>query len=99
VRAGLRWLALDVADRSTHPTAARRDRTADTLLVYIRQPPERDIAVSIDVSDVAPGESRIRLLDVTAWGPEPRSDSVRRAFYQQVVEPLRRRFAPRAPEH
>jgi hypothetical protein len=99
VRAGLQALALDVADRSSRPAATRSDRTADTLQVYIRQPPERDIAVSIDVSDVAPGESRIRLLDVTAWGPEPRSDSVRRAFYQQVVEPLRRRFAPRAPEH
>jgi hypothetical protein len=98
VRAGLGSLGLYVVDLPNERLAARRKMPVDTLLVYIRQPPERDIGVTIEVREVAPNESRIELLAVSAHGPEPRRASVGRAFHEQVVDPLRRWVAQRAPE-
>jgi hypothetical protein len=61
----------------------------DTLEIYIRQPPERMVRVTVEVTEVGPSEVRLRLLTASAFGPEPRSESIHRAFRKQVFEPLR----------
>ena len=95
VRAGLRSLGLAVEELPSERVAERRGAPVDTLRVYIRQPPERDVGVKIEVRELAPQESRIRLIAASADGPEPEVDAVRRAFEQQAVEPLRLWIAQR----
>ena len=96
VRAGLQYLGLPVRYVPTNEVTARRRATADTvpmdvdtLEIYIRQPPERMVGVTVEVSEVGPSEVRLRLLTASAFGPEPRSESIHRAFRKQVFEPLR----------
>ena len=67
----------------------KRRSTADTVVVYIRQPPERHVGVTLELRELTPIESRITLLSVSAEGPVPNYDSVFRAFENQVIEPLR----------
>jgi hypothetical protein len=62
---------------------------ADTLQIYIRNPPERQVQVTVEASKVAPSEVQLRLLSVSAFGPEPARESLQRAFQRQVYEPLR----------
>jgi hypothetical protein len=90
VRGGLDSLGLlYVVDLPSREIAARRQLPVDTLLIYIRQPPERAVGVRVEVSELAPSDVRIRLLDVSASGPEPRVESIQNAFRKQVFEPLR----------
>jgi hypothetical protein len=96
VRAGLQYLGLPVGYVPTNEVTARRRATVDTvpmdvdtLEIYIRQPPERMVRVTVEVSEVGPSEVRLRLLTASAFGPEPRSESIHLAFRKQVFEPLR----------
>lgn len=96
VRAGLQYIGLHVAYVSTEPMTARRRASVDTvpmdvdtLEIYIRQPPERRVGVRVEVREVGPSEVRLRLLSASAFGPEPSSESIHRAFRKQVFEPLR----------
>jgi hypothetical protein len=59
----------------------------------MRQPPERVLGVMIEVRELGPSEVTIRLLTASAFGPEPRLESVRRAFGAQVIDPLRELLA------
>ena len=90
VRAGLEALGLDPRSepfrgRSADTTADR----ADTLVIYLRQPPERRVAVSFEARQTTATEVALRILGASAPGPEPRLESIRTAFGKQVVEPLR----------
>ncbi len=49
------------------------------MLIYIRQPPERVLGVTIEVRELGPSKVSIRLLTASAFGPEPKVESVRRA--------------------
>ncbi|MFN2566440.1 MAG: hypothetical protein ABR499_15700 [Gemmatimonadaceae bacterium] len=96
VRAGLQSLGLPVRYVPSEQVTARRRAPVetvpidvDTLEISIRQPPERTVDVTVEVSEVGPSEVRLRLLTVSAYGPEPRSESIHRAFRVQVLEPLR----------
>jgi hypothetical protein len=82
VRAGLTAIGLYVADP-----------TRSTPVVYIRQPPERVLGVTIELREADSAETVIRLLDVSTAGPEPRKESLERAFLAQVIEPLRQWLA------
>jgi hypothetical protein len=86
VRAGLEAIGLYVVD-VTHTVPV------DTLLVYIRQPPERVLNVSVELRQADSAETVIRMLDVSTFGPEPRTESLHRAFLGQVIEPLRQWIA------
>ena len=99
VRAGLDSLGLHVIDLPSERSAKRREAPVDTLLVYIRQPPERSVGVTIEVREEAPAETEIRLLAASADGPEPQPEAIERAFREQVLEPLREWvMRPREPE-
>jgi hypothetical protein len=74
----------------------RRGRKApanapDTVSLYVRHPPERWIAVRIEVRETAPGVSAIRLIERISQdeGPVVTIEALDRAFRAQVVEPLR----------
>jgi hypothetical protein len=95
VRAGLDSLDVYVIDLPSKRIAEGRQGPVDTLLVYIRQPPERPVGLKIEVREVAPAQSTIRLLTASAAGPEPKTESIHRAFREQVFEPLRDWVAPR----
>jgi hypothetical protein len=86
VRAGLMSIGLHVID-------VPRTTAANTLLLYIRQPPERVLGVSVELRQADPAETVIRMLEVSTHGPEPRTESLHRAFLEQVVEPLRQWIA------
>jgi hypothetical protein len=86
VRAGLTSIGLYVVGATTIDPV-------DRLLVYIRQPPERVLAVSVEIRKTDSLETVIRMLDVSTSGPEPRTESVHRAFLEQVIEPLRQWIA------
>lgn len=82
VRGGLDAIGLYVLDvRTTGPV--------DTLLVYVRHPPERVLGVSVELREADTAATLIRLLDVSTGGPEPRKESLERAFLEQVIEPVR----------
>lgn len=87
IRTGLDSLGLYVIDYHSVRTEARRRAFADTLLVYIRQPPERTIGLKIEVRSETPDESRITLLSASTDGPPP-TTSIHRAFGEQVLQPL-----------
>jgi hypothetical protein len=96
VRAGLQQLDVHATYRDPTGMGVRRRAAADTLqlevdtmLIYIRQPPERVLGVTIEVRELGPSEVSIRLLTASAFGPEPRLESVQRAFGAQVIDPLR----------
>ena len=74
----------------------RRDSAADSLMLYIRQPPERDVSVRIEVREVSPDASRIRLFEASVFGPEPKPEAIHRAFREQVIALLRGRAASSA---
>jgi hypothetical protein len=100
VRAGLQQLDLHATYREFNGMGTRRGSSADTLhlgvdtmLIYMRQPPERVLGVTIEVRELGPSEVSIRLLTASAFGPEPRLESVRRAFGVQVIDPLRELLA------
>jgi hypothetical protein len=82
VRGGLNSIGLYVVDVTTRAPV-------DTLLVYIRHPPERVLGVSVELREADTAATLIRLLDVSTQGPEPRKESLERAFLEQVIEPLR----------
>jgi hypothetical protein len=83
VRAGL-------ADIGLYVVGETRSVAADTLLLYIRQPPERLLGVSVELREADSAATVIRMISVSATiGPEPRSESLHRAFLEQVIEPLR----------
>ena len=65
-----------------------RGRVADTLSFYIRQPPERDVRVTVEVREVLSVESRVKLIGATALGPEPSTSGLEQAFEKQVIQPL-----------
>jgi hypothetical protein len=90
----LHRLGLHVAS-ATHG----KDRMADvdTLVVYVRHPPERHVGVWVEVGAVASSETRLRMLKASTFGPEPTSDALHRAFTVQVVEPLRAALSGREP--
>lgn len=70
---------------------------ADTVVVYIRHPPERHVGVWIEVREIAATETRIRMLRASTAGPEPSTEGLHRAFSQQVIEPLRAHLS-RSPD-
>ena len=78
---GFKYWALS-ADRG-------HDTRIDTLSFYIRQPPERDVDVTIEVKEAAPTEVTITLLAARAFGPPPNTLALEQAFEKQVVAPLR----------
>lgn len=82
VRAGLMSIGLYVVNVTT-------TIPVDTFIVSIRQPPERLLSVSVEVRAADSAETVIRMLDVSTHGPPPRTESLHRAFLEQVVEPLR----------
>lgn len=85
-------LALDSLGFHTYETSSARGASAaDTLTLYIRQPPERDVYVTIEVHEVPPDDSRIRLLEASTDGPAPNVGSIHRAFQEQVIALLRAR--------
>jgi hypothetical protein len=88
VREGLHALGVYVIDLSSKGSA-------DTLLIYIRQPPERVVGVTLEAREVTTAEVRIRLLGISAPGPEPKTESVQRVLRTQVLEPLREWVARR----
>lgn len=102
VRAGLQ--ALDLQARYQEPNVmAARHRVAgdslqlavDTLLIYMRQPPERVVSATIEVRELGPSSVSIRLLSASAFGPTPTLRFVRLAFSEQVIDPLRAWLAQR----
>ena len=90
VKAALDSLGLHVVGDAPRRRGAP---TADTVVVYIRHPPERHIGVRIEVREITTTETRIRLLRVSTVGPEPTTEGLHRAFEQQVVDPLRTRLS------
>ena len=82
VRAGLMSIGLHVLNVTT-------TMPVDTFFVHIRQPPERLLAVSVEVREADSASTVIRMLEVSTGGPEPRTESLHRAFLEQVIEPLR----------
>jgi hypothetical protein len=86
VQNGLQALGFSVRDLSR---AEGRIMRADTLALDIRQPPERDVAISIEVKEASPTEVRVTLLEARTFGPAPNTSSLERAFEKQVVAPLR----------
>lgn len=85
-------VALDSLGFRTYETSSARGASAaDTLTLYIRQPPERDVYVTIEVHEVLPDDSRIRLLEASTAGPAPNVGSIHRAFQEQVIALLRAR--------
>jgi hypothetical protein len=62
---------------------------ADTLALHIRQPPERDVHITIEVKDAAPSGVSLTLLAARAFGPPPNTSSLVQAFEKQVIAPLR----------
>lgn len=89
VRAALITLGIYASDLSARDNAARRNAPADTLRANIWHPPERLVGVTIELREEGPTETRIRPLAVSAEGPEPKIESIERAFREQVYEPLR----------
>jgi hypothetical protein len=73
----------------------RGSRSADTLVVYVRHPPERWVRLTIEVRDQPPSQSEIRPIFVIQHAPPPSAEGLRRAFVAQVVQPLREWFARR----
>lgn len=94
VKAALDSLGLYVTG---YAARKRGTPTADTVVVYIRHPPERHVGVWVEVREVATAETRITLLRASTSGPEPTTEGLHRAFTQQVVDPLRTRLS-RAPD-
>ena len=86
VIAGLDSARIPMSDR---PKKRPSSKAADTLVVHIRQPPERWLAVTIEVRDAGPGESQIRPIALGPHGPPPTTEAMRRAFIAQVIQPLR----------
>jgi hypothetical protein len=91
VIAALDSLQIPVSDRSKRQSSTY----ADTLVVHIRHPPERWLAITIEVHDAGPGQSRIRPIALGPHGPPPTPEAVRRAFAAQIVQPLREWLARR----
>jgi hypothetical protein len=84
VIAALDSVGLPVSDRRKHDDA----NSADTLVVNVRYPPERWLAITVEVRDLSSGESEIRPLFLIAAGPEPSAEGWRRAFVAQIVQPV-----------
>lgn len=82
VRSGLMSIGLHVVNVTT-------TIPVDTFLVSIRHPPERLLSVSVEVRDADSSATTIRMLEVSTHGPPPRTESLHRAFLEQVIEPLR----------
>jgi hypothetical protein len=73
---------------SRRPYAAPTDDEV-TLTVYIRQPPERPVAVIVRLREVQPGRTDMMLLSAaTTTGLRLEQEAVHRAFNTQVYEPL-----------
>ena len=62
---------------------------ADTLSLDVRDPPERDVDISMEVKEASPTEVTLTLLAARTFGPAPNTSSLERAFEKQVVAPLR----------
>ena len=86
VQNGLQALGFGVRNLSR---AERRDTRADTLALDIRQPPEREVDISMEVKETSPAEVTLTLLAARTFGPAPNTSSLERAFEKQVVAPLR----------
>jgi hypothetical protein len=86
VRNGLQAIGFRVWDLSR---AEGRDTRADTLALDIREPPERDVDISMEVKEASPAEVTLTLLAARTFGPAPNTSSLQRAFEKQVVAPLR----------
>jgi hypothetical protein len=85
VRAALDSLGFEPGGRP-----ARADTAADTISLYVRQPPESWNHVEVEVRRVGRGESRMRIVQHSGWSPtRPTSAGLDRAFRVQVIEPLR----------
>jgi hypothetical protein len=76
----------------------RGSSSADTLVVYVRHPPERWLRLTIEVRDQPPSQSEIRPIFISPTAPAPSAEGLRRAFIAQVVQPLREWFARRGSE-
>ena len=61
----------------------------DTLALDIREPPERDVGISIEVKQASPAEVTLTLVEARTFGPAPNTSLLERAFEKQVVAPLR----------
>lgn len=73
----------------------RGSSAADTLAVYVRHPPERWLRLTIEVRELALGQSEIRPIFLSPVVPAPSAEGLRRAFIAQVVQPLREWLARR----
>ena len=87
-KTGIKALGLQTYERYQR-SSKKRLASPETLSVYIRQPPERFVAVSVELLEVSPAETRMTLLLVSTQGPVVKPESIFRAFDQQVVQPLR----------
>ena len=85
---GLFTLGLYVVNLSEARRGTRRAFAADTFLVYMRHPPERELGLTVELSELSASQTRVRALDARSFGPKP-TQTLHRAFQQQVFEPLR----------
>lgn len=82
-----------------YPPKNRSASSADTLVIQIRHPPERWVSLTIEISDVRPGEAQIRPVALWPHGPPPPTmELLMRAFRAQVVQPLEEWLALRRLE-
>lgn len=95
VLAGLDSIGVPIAERSKSRAAS----SADTLAVRFRHPPERWVALTIEIIDTRPGEAQIRPVALWPHGPpQPTMELLMRAFAAQVVQPLEQWLALRRSE-
>ena len=89
VLAGLDSNHVSITRRKNHPGSSG----ADTLVVDFRHPPERWVTMTLQLTDVGPGQTEIRPIALLPHGRESTTEGIRRAFVAQVVQPLQERLA------
>jgi hypothetical protein len=95
VLAGLDSIGVPISHRPKN----RSSSVADTLVVRFRHPPERWVALTIEIMDARPGEAQIRPVALWPAGPpQPTMELLMRAFTAQVVRPLEEWLALRRSE-
>jgi hypothetical protein len=95
VLAGLDSIGIPISQRSKN----RSSSSADTLMVQFRHPPERWVALTIEISEARPGEAQIRPIALWPAGPpQPTMELLMRAFTAQVIKPLEEWLALRRLE-
>lgn len=97
VSAAVRSLGLNHWDRTLRKSGPDQPGIPDTIMVWIRHPPERTVGVTFELHDAGEDETLIRLLSASTGGPPPTIEPLRRAFEEQVVGPVRERLAQRTP--